>query len=294
MSEDLDETGAARARELMRRTADEYRPAVDLVPGVAGDARRLRRNRRIGFSVGGTAAVLSAAAVLVFSVMTPAGAGPTGTSVGPAISPTQTGTAAPSESPSVSLPPVDTTIISNGTPIYYGTYGLGSGAPAPTLPGTPISPPGSTYGLPWEVSIDSGAVSDPCVYLLLPINVSSQAECVMHYLPDLSADGGSSSSDGALAYSTYLLIGDYSPYPTNDNCGLALIVFATRDVAHIDITGIWDDDYLTLYPTDTGEPDAYAAAVVNLGAQFTYTGTAGGTSSAQTISAQETCPAGSG
>jgi hypothetical protein len=294
VSHDLEEAGPVRVRELMERAADEYRPAVDLVPGIVCETRRVRRNRRIGFGVGSATAVLSAAAVIVFSVISPAGPGHAPT-VGPAISPVQYGTATPSGSPSVSTPPIDTTIVSNGIPIYYGSPDAGSSGPTVTLPGTWISPPGSTYGLPWEVSIDTGAVSNPCIYLLLPINASSQAECVMHYLPDLSASGTSSAGDGLLAYSTYLMVGDYSPFPTNDNCGLALVVFATQDVAGIDITGIVDNNVgLVLYPKDTGEPDAYAAAVVNLGAHFTFTSVDGTTSSAQTISAQETCPPSTG
>ncbi|HEY3870498.1 MAG TPA: hypothetical protein VGM10_19185 [Actinocrinis sp.] len=275
MSEDLDEAAGTRVRELMRRAADEYRPAVDLVSGVAGEARRVRRNRKIGVGVGSAAAVFSAAAVILFSVILPAGPGHTPQTVGPATSPTQ------SPSPTPSTPPVDSTISSS--------VGVTS-EPAATLPGTWISPPGATYGLPWEVSIDSGAVSNPCIYLLLPINRSSQVECVMHYLPDLSA-AGTSAGDGLLADSMYLLIGNYSPFPPEDDCGLVLVVFATQNVAQIDITGIVDNNYgLDVYPKDTGEPDAYAAAVVNVGAQFTFTSMDGSTSSAQTISAQETCP----
>ena len=291
MSEDVDEAGSTRVRELMRRAADGYQPAVDLVPGVLGDVRRVRRNRRIGISVGGFVAVLCALVVTVLGAVGPAANGSGGAKKDPALGTTGTGTGSPSILGSPAPLSAGHATDSNGFAVFSGVPSSSvSPDPQQTLPGTWISPPGATYGLPWEVSIDSGAVSNPCIYLLLPINAGSRAECVMHYLPDLSAADTSSTGDGVLADSTYLLIGNYSPFPTNDNCGLALIVFATQNVARVDITGIWDNDYLTLYPKDTGEPDAYTAAVVNLGAQYTFTSMDGSTSSPRTVSGQETCP----
>ena len=83
--------------------------------------------------------------------------------------------------------------------------------------------------------------------------------------------------------------------PPEASCGLVFVVFATRNVATIDITGIWGDNVrLTLIPKNTGEPDDYAAGLFNLGARFTFTSKDGWISAEQTISGLASCPAASG
>lgn len=264
---DTEQTGPDRVRELMRQAADDYRPSVDLVPGAVRGARRIQRNRAIAFGVGGTAAAVAAAVLTV----------------------TMTGVA-------------DTAPVNAGGPGTADSAGTTSAATIyvsdptpPRLPGTVLSPTGSNYDGPSsEVSIQNGAVSDPCVYMLTTWPYTDHVSCVFHLHPDLPAPGSALPADGALYDTVQLTYGEAAPPSGESDCGLqVLVVLATRDVAHIDFTSGVSGQIVggsaTLIPENTGGAADYAAVVTEVGAQFTYTGDAGGTSAPQTISTGVPC-----